>query len=85
MSVLLIVVGLGISPALATALDIARDFPRRDWSRWRNPTRPDRLPYADHLGGWLSGAVLWWPVALIGYLADRRYAPTLTLHPLRRP
>jgi hypothetical protein len=65
-----------IAPAIGTALFIASDFDRHNWAKWCDPKgRLDRVPYSDQLGGWMAGALIWWPVALVGYLIDRRYAP----------
>lgn len=67
--------GLLAIVVLGSIIAVLVDAAGRDWSRWRDPQHPERMPLGDGVGTWLIVLVVLWPVALPGYLIDRRYAP----------
>lgn len=68
-------IALGFLLIIGSMVYVLVDSTRYDWARWRDPRHPERMPLGDGPGTWLIVLAVIWPVAIVGYLIDRRYAP----------
>lgn len=60
------------------AFTFANRAARYDWSAYRDPSHPGRLPLADSPHSWAMVGVLVFPLAVVAFFLDRQHAPRRT-------